>query len=316
MTPHEHNVENVGLSDADVARLTKPQREARVLELMADSHRILDEAIEQHITSEGRSVAGVVALFSGGNDSTVLAHMFREKATHAAHANTTIGIEKTRDFVRNTCEEWGLPLLERTAPFPEKNSYEALVLEQGFPGPGHHFKMFQRLKERALRVVRAELVTNPRKERVIFLAGRRRAESRRRQAIPMMDRVGSIVYASPLVHWTKPDMTTYRVMQGDVPRNEVSDLIHMSGECLCGSFASQGEREELTFWFPEVMEWISDLEERIADRDDIPEHRRVWGWGADPAVLKKSRTKASKVGILCSSCEDRFLPGMGEVIVA
>lgn len=303
-----------GATDADVARLNKHEREWRVLELMGQSHDLLTEAIDTHVHADAREVAAVVTLFSGGNDSTVLAHLFRQQATHAAHANTTIGIEKTREFVRNTCEEWGLPLLERTPP-READHYRALVLDQGFPGPGHHFKMFQRLKERALRQVRNELVTNPRRQRVIYLAGRRRAESQRRQAIPLMERQGSIVYVSPLVHWTKPDMTTYRLMHaksdptkgpGPVPVNETSDLIHMSGECLCGSFASPNEREELTFWFPGVMAEIAALEAEIADRDDIPAHRKKWGWGADPEVLKSTRTKRSKVGALCTSCDDRF----------
>ena len=304
------NEEHTAEKDAgliDVARLTRPERESRVIHLISESFRILDEAIEEHVVTPGKHVAAVVTLFSGGNDSTVLAYMFRDVATHAAHANTTIGIEQTRDFVRNVCEEWGLPLLERTPP-RETDHYRALVLDQGFPGPGHHFKMFQRLKERALRQVRSELVTN-RHQRVVFLAGRRRAESQRRQAIPLSERDGSIVWVSPLANWTKLDLTTYRLMRGDVPVNEVSDLIHMSGECLCGSFAAPGEREELTYWFPGTFAEIEALEAEIADREDIPAHRKTWGWGADPKVLRASR-KPSKVGALCTSCEDRFIPGL------
>ena len=59
-----------------------------------------------------------------------------------------------------------------------------------------------------------------------------------------------------------------------------------------------------------MFEDIAALEAEIADRDDIPVHRRTWGWGADPAVLAAAKTKASKVGALCSSCEDRFIPGL------
>lgn len=299
-----------------VARLTKQQREARVELLVVEARDILTQAIETHVTADKREVAAIVTLFSGGNDSTVLAHMFKDTATHAGHANTTIGIEQTRDFVRNTCEEWGLPLLERTSK-SERDSYRALVLDQGFPGPGHHFKMFQRLKERAIEQIQRELVGNPYRQRVVLLAGRRRSESQRRAQIPEVERNRSKVWVSPLVNWTKLDLNTYRLMQaaaGDpVPVNEVSDLIHMSGECLCGSFASAGERVEVSHWFPEVFEVIAALEAEIADRDDIPAHRKTWGWGADPAVLASSRTKASKVGALCSSCDDRFqdaLPGM------
>lgn len=162
--------------------------------------------------------------------------------------------------------------------------------------------------------VQRELVGNPYRQRVIFLAGRRRAESQRRAQIPEAERNRSKVWVSPLVNWTKLDMNTYRLMraaEGDpVPVNAVSDLIHMSGECLCGSFASAGERAEVSHWFPEVFEEIAALEALIADRDDIPAHRKTWGWGADPETLRKSRTKASKVGALCSSCEDRFIPGL------
>lgn len=287
-----------------VARMTGTQRKIRVQSLMAQARDYLNAAIEEHITNEGRMVAATVVLFSGGNDSTTLAHMFRDTVDYAAHANTTVGIEETRDFVRNTCEEWGLPLIERKPP-RESDHYRSLVLDHGFPGPAMHFKMFQRLKERALMQVRSELVNDPRKERVVFIAGRRRTESQRRAHVPISERRGSTVWVSPLVNWTKLDLNTYRLMAGDVPRNQASDLIHMSGECLCGAFAAPGERAEIDQWFPLALDEIRELEALLAGRVDIPEHRKTWGWGADPA--KKALDGASsKSGLLCSSCDDRF----------
>lgn len=306
MTDHLFGDDKLAMSNTDVARLTRTERTFRVSRLVAESDRILKQAIRDHITDDGKTVAAVVGLFSGGNDSTGLYFV-----THYAHANTGIGIEQTREFVRNTCEEWGIPLLERTAP-NEADHYRTLVLDQGFPGPGHHFKMYQRLKERALRQVQRELVTNPRRERVVFLAGRRRTESQRRADIPKAERRGSVVWVSPLVNWTRHDLNTYRLDMGDVPVNEVSDLIHMSGECLCGSFAAPGERAELTYWFPTTVADIEALEAEIADRDDIPEHRKTWGWGADPLVLAASRDKPSRTGLLCSSCDDRYQAALFE----
>lgn len=305
MTPDLFPADILPLTGEDVARMTRPQREARVTNLIAESRQILADAIEEHVLADKRRVAGIVPLFSGGNDSTTLLHLFRHDATHVAHANTTIGIEQTREFVRNVCEQWGLPLLERKPP-REIDHYEALVLDRGFPGPGHHFKMYQRLKERALEQVRRELVTQPYRERVVFIAGRRRSESQRRQSIPAAERNRSTVWVSPLVNWTKLDLNTYRLMCGDVPANQVSDLIHMSGECLCGSFATPNEREEIAAWFPEVFDQIAGLERAIADRDDIPEHRKTWGWGA-----YRRDVKPSKTGALCSSCDDRFAPQEG-----
>lgn len=297
----------LALSVDEVARLTRPQRENRVYDLMKESYGLLNQGIDELVLADNRTVVAVVVLFSGGNDSTTLAHLFRKHATHAAHANTTVGIEQTRDFVRNTCEEWGLPLIERMPP-RETDRYRALVLDQGFPGPGHHYKMFQRLKERALRQVRNELVSNPRRERVIFLAGRRRTESKRRANVPEFEREGSIAWVSPMVNWTKLDLNTYRLVHGDVPRNEVADLIHMSGECLCGSFATPGERDQLEDFFPFSLNEIRELESLLKDRPDIPEYRKTWGWGADPEKLKLARRKdkvPSKTGPLCDACADK-----------
>jgi len=297
-----------------VAALTGSQRERRVTSLIQQSRDILNAANEEHVWRDGRMVAATVVLFSGGNDSTTLAHLFRNDVDYAAHANTTIGIEQTREFVRNTCEEWGLPLIERMAP-REQDRYRAQVLRDGFPGPAWHHRMFQRLKERALEQVRRELVGNPRKERVVFIAGRRREESARRRSIPPSERRGSVVWVSPLVHWTKLDLNTYRLMAGDVPRNQASDLIHMSGECLCGSFAAPGERAEIEHWFPSALDEVRELEALIADRADIPDHRKTWGWGADPA-LKALDGKPSKSGLMCSSCDDRFQTSFDLGVVA
>lgn len=308
----------LAMSDYDVARLTGPQREARVEALVGQSRDLLNEAIEKHVWNDGRMVAATVVLFSGGTDSTTLAHLFRRDVDYFAHANTTIGIEETRDFVRNVAEEWGVPLLERMAP-REQDRYRAQVLRDGFPGPAWHARMFTRLKERALEQIQRELVSNPRKERVVFIAGRRRTESARRKRVPAMERKGSRVYASPFINWTKLDLNTYRLMHRvvtdtgrcahcgctGVPQNKASGLIHMSGECLCGAFAAPGEREEIDAWFPTALDEVRELEALIADRIDIPEHRKTWGWGADPA--KKALDGApSKSGLLCSSCDDRF----------
>jgi 3'-phosphoadenosine 5'-phosphosulfate sulfotransferase (PAPS reductase)/FAD synthetase len=303
------DLEVLAKTPEEVAALTRPEREQRVFDLMDESYRILDHGIDTLILADDRKVAAVVALFSGGNDSTVLAHLFRDRITHAAHANTTIGVEQTREFVRNTCDEWGVPLIERSAPRLE-DQYRALVLDRGFPGPAMHFKMFTRLKERALEQVRRELVAKPFKERVVFLAGRRRTESKRRANVPEFGRKGSTVWISPMVNWTKMDMNTYRLLSGDVPRNQVADVLHMSGECLCGAFASAGEREQLEEWFPGTMLEIRELEALIADRDDILDYRKTWGWGADPEVLKaakkKDRTPSKQSGILCQSCDDKW----------
>lgn len=274
-----------------IAELTAAQREQRVARLVEQGHQIVDKAWE---LAEGRMSAGWCILFSGGNDSTVLAHMMRHRAQYAVHANTTIGIEQTRQFVRDTCQTWGLELIERTAPVP----YRDLVLERGFPGPAMHFKMFSRLKERPLDEVRRELITAPRRQRVLFIAGRRRAESKRRTNIPLMETDGSAIWASPLAMWTKEDMGVYRAIaarDGDpVPFNSVSDALGMSGECLCGAFAQEGELDRIRLWYPDTAAEIDQLEADVRAAG----HKEPWcRWGHGKGK------PTEKAGRMCDSCD-------------
>lgn len=267
-------------------------------------------------------------LFSGGNDSTATAHMFKDRATHAGHAHTTIGLEATRQFVRDTCATWGLPLLERKPPRIEDH-YRSLVLNRGwskpgkngepaqplggFPGPALHWKMWNRLKQRALEQIQRELVTNGRRERVVYVSGRRRSESQRRSKIPENGRTGSIIWVSPLVNWTKLDLNTYRLATGDVPRNPVADTLHLSGECLCGSFSSPGERAQIEHFYPDdyAVELIRELETELQkpEYDHIPIWRKTWGWGAIPELLamaKASERIPRADGLCVGQCADRF----------
>lgn len=293
----------------EVAALSPGDRAIRVGHLMALAFEIVDTALEKHL--DEHRLVGKVVLFSGGNDSTTLAHLFRNDATHAAMANTGIGIEQTRQYVRDTCASWGLPLIEKHPP----DSYRDMVLGRvyaktgpnkgaqvypgGFPGPSAHAFYFQRLKERCFEQVRRDLVQKPRQERVLYIAGRRRQESDRRKDVPLFERRGSTIWASPLAFWTKPDMVTYRLLnKGTVPRNLASDLIHMSGECLCGAFAHKGELDEIAEWFPDTAAEIRALEAEVREAG-FPEPYCTWGHG------RGGKPKSNK---LCGNCVARFVP--------
>lgn len=287
----------------EVASLTRSQRELRVGQLMARAHEIIGMAILAN--GGARPIVAKAVLFSGGNDSTTLLHLMRQlgQVSHAVHANTGIGIEQTREFVRDICQRWDIPLIEEHPPVG--CTYREMVLDRGFPGPAQHWKMYQRLKERCLDQARGPLgVRRSQSKRALFIAGRRREESARRSDIVLHEPDGSVIWVSPLAEWTKLDLNTYRLMFG-VPHNEVADHIHMSGECLCGAFAKQGELEMVGDWFPATVEQIRALEAEIADRDDIPAERRTWGWGA----YRESVRPSKKTGALCTSCT---LPLFGE----
>jgi len=118
-----------------ISELNPSERIDRVGKLVDQANEIVDMAWEKE--SGGRMRAAWCVLFSGGNDSTVLAHMMRGRVDHAVHANTTIGVEETRQFVRDTCKNWNLNLIERVAPI----FYRELVIDRGFPGPAMHYKV-------------------------------------------------------------------------------------------------------------------------------------------------------------------------------
>ena len=75
--------------------------------------------------AEANSIYG---MFSGGHDSLCAAALasLHPLFAGAIHINTGIGIEETREFVRDTCERHFWPLHEIHAP---EGKYEQMVLE-------------------------------------------------------------------------------------------------------------------------------------------------------------------------------------------
>ncbi len=150
------------------------------------------------------------------------------------------------------------------------------------------------LKERGLRHARSRLLSDPRNQRIVFLAGRRRSESLRRKRIPIHEQEGATVWVSPLANWTVYDLNTYRLMTGDVPRNPVSALLHMSGDCLCGAYAKgAAELGLIREWFPDVATEIDRLAADVRAAGHRPPFD-AWGHG---------RGRHASSGRLCDSCD-------------
>lgn len=293
-----------------VMALTRSQREQRVERLIEMARTRHAEAIEKEVA--GRSVAGTCLLLSGGNDSYTIAHLFRDQATHVVHANTGTGIEATREHVRATAKAWGLPLIE-VHPKPGEG-YEDLVRGNvyavsrktgervrawpgGFPGPAAHHVMYTRIKERGFETIPHHFgISNSRTERVVFIAGRRRAESERRKTVPHYESKGTLVWSSPIAVWHKADLRTYRLMVGDVPINPVAQRLGMSGECGCLANAKPGEADRWREAYPDdpFIKRMDALEAEIADRPDIDPRFKKWGH----ALLLPNEDR-SEGGLLC-----------------
>lgn len=237
------------------------------------------------------------ALFSGGHDSLCATHvaMTNGYAQEVVHVNTGIGIEQTRTFVREVCDRFGWTLNELHPPV----SYDDLVIEHGFPGPAGHQFMYRRLKERALAAFARE--RKPRRGApFVYCTGVRRQESARRmrgqqQEWERAPKLGW-TWRAVILDWSKADCNAY-IAAHDLPRNQVVDTLHMSGECLCGSFARPGERDEIRLWFPDVDARIADLEARVRDAGH---HGCVWG--VRPPNVHRSQLALLPPGPLCAAC--------------
>lgn len=322
-----------GMPDVLAKRPPKAEdgdHEVRTLdEAIARSHAILDEALATY------PIVGTFWLSSGGNDSAIVGHLLRGRYDAVLHVNTGTGVPATTQYVRDVAAAWGDTLHE----LHPKNSYADLVMGrvlatrgpntgkravwQGFPGPVGHKVMYRHLKDEPLMAFRRSIVGDQgRTRKVAYLGGMRWAETERRfRNAEAIDQDGAIVWVSPLVHWTDAHMREYRArhrcqqqhehaehrlcFDGALPLNEVTEHLHMSGECLCGAFAKPGELDEIEFFYPEVAGTLRDLEHQ-AERAGIAACR----WGQKPPGGGDAETPA---GRLCSSCTIP-IPGQSDLV--
>ena len=277
-------------------------------ELVHQARLILSEAIEEH-----DPVAIYLAL-SGGNDSRCTTHVSMPVLANdprfrgAVLVDTGVAITEAHEAVWEYAQIVGVPLrIQRT---PER--YEEFVLEHGFPGPAQHGRMYQRLKERAIRLVTArEKEGQHWRARVMYVSGVRKYESRRRVKLTMpVQRDGAAVWCNPLFWWTTPERNAYQ-LANTIQRNPISEyLCGSSGDCLCGSMADPGgekEMETLRIWFPSMYRRLRELERRAA-------RAGVWSkWGHKPPAKPGSASDhpdlfAGFAGPMCAGCERRYDP--------
>jgi 3'-phosphoadenosine 5'-phosphosulfate sulfotransferase (PAPS reductase)/FAD synthetase len=257
-------------------------------QLIQEASNVITQAIADY------NPIKVYALVSGGNDSTVTAHLaatFGPRLDALVHINTGIGVEQTREYTRDFARWLNLPLIERHGP----RTYEDLVLQYGFPGPAAHRYMYIWLKERALQQVRRE-AQNGQRRRVVFITGVRLDESRRRMGhVEQIKRQGNTVWVAPIRDFTHQDIWDYRE-EHEIPRNEVTEILHMSGECLCGAFAKPKELDWLAMWYPDVANRIKRLEQQAHQAGLKSCH---WGPQSSKAIREAP-------GPLCHSCQGEF----------
>lgn len=257
---------------------------------------IIGMAVEQY-----KPVATYVG-FSGGNDSRAVVDWMMENVDGCQpfHINTGIGIEQTREYVRDTASDKKWKLVEIRAKEDCGQDYDELCRKHGFPGPDGHQMMYSRLKERGVRkLVREAKEGKSRRAKVMIASGIRHDESiiRMGYAGREVNTVGGQLWVNPLYWWNKKDRDIYNANSG-MPANPVAKALGMSGECGCGAFAQPGELERWRKVEPAFGRRIDKLQNEVLARG------YTWNWEGRPP---KGGHNEKQLGLfrlpMCVGCE-------------
>jgi 3'-phosphoadenosine 5'-phosphosulfate sulfotransferase (PAPS reductase)/FAD synthetase len=164
-------------------------------------------------------------------------------------------------------------------------------------GPKAHNTTYYWLKQRQVRRLVREHKRG-RHGRVGLVTGIRVSESERRMAAVMsvpVHRVGAQVWINPILDWTAADVSRFIASVG-LKRNRVVDLLHRSGECLCGALAHHSEMREIELWYPETAAVLHAYERLAHDNGHLED---VWAGRLSGVSRQQVRLP------LCSSCELR-----------
>lgn len=270
--------------------LTLPPELEPFPEMKLDAYQVYADAKVKYDPSH------VFALFSGGNDSKVLVEWAKRTIggclDAAVFIDTGIACPGVREFAEDFCSDRGVPLKVYETPYSE---FVAMCREHGMPGPGVHRWTYIRLKGDRVDQLVADHKTHH-YDRIMLLAGARRAESQRRMgtALPVKRRYAQ-VWVNPLIDWSHRDMREFRNLH-KLPESDVAALLHRSGECNCLAFPSEGERAMLMrlwpSWFEDTFGWL--------ERELKAAGHRYWMLG-----MPRPDADRDSGGELCDDCNKR-----------
>lgn len=232
------------------------------------------------------------ALVSGGKDSLSTAKVLQQagRLEAAVALKTRLSTPDWEEFVRRTCDEHDMPL----EVYETDQNYEQLVMQYGFPGPTKHLWFMQYLKGRAVRQFRRN------RPGAILASGVRADESVKRAANtkPVGDWEGVPILA-PIYDWTTDE--TWRFFTDHFSeRAPAYSTLQISGDCLCGAYAREDERQALEFHYPEIGKQMADIGTARAEQMRCAGKKPVrceWGWGWQEPVKQKA-----KEAMLCVEC--------------
>lgn len=134
-------------------------------------------------------------------------------------------------------------------------------------------------------------------QRVILATGIRHSESKRRMRYGTreVNTRGSQVWCNPIYWWSAEQRDAYKAAH-NLPRNPTSELLGMSGECLCGAFAYPGELAMVKLACPITHARIQRLQAEVAEA-------YPWGWEGRPPKGWRTVKPNIERRPLCVGCE-------------
>jgi 3'-phosphoadenosine 5'-phosphosulfate sulfotransferase (PAPS reductase)/FAD synthetase len=223
---------------------------------IGSSCRIMESAIASYQPTH------IVAMVSGGRDSAAAYALADEMGLPIdliLHGNTRTGIPLTTEFVT---DYYGTRRSD-FAVADAGDAYERYVMRKGFFGKGrtaHNFS-YRILKADPFRAAISRLIRKGKRgARVMLLNGARASESdNRRLNLPVARMDKGNMWVNICHHWTDGDRDAYLASR-DVPINPVAKALCRSGECMCGTMQTKGDRLEASALFPAWGAWLDSLE--------------------------------------------------------
>lgn len=274
------------------------------IELLESSKEIVNRAILEH------KPYAIVLMLSGGDDSmTALAvsKYLSVPITHIMFGNTRTGIQETTDFVLKVTAKESAKFIIADAG----NSYTDYVMRKGFFGVGEsaHGFSYNILKlNHFRRTISQEIRQGKRNRKILFINGARRLESKRREKTMVNPiRINKFrqmdVWVNIINEWEKHDCLNFLEDLG-IDRNPVSKELCRSGECMCGTMQTKGDRIEASVLFPKWGAWIDELDKAVKAKFGF-------GWGESmpkvPKLPKLPKLKTVEEQFMCTGCKINFV---------
>jgi 3'-phosphoadenosine 5'-phosphosulfate sulfotransferase (PAPS reductase)/FAD synthetase len=232
------------------------------------SAELLHQAIKEYQPTH------IVSLVSGGLDSAANDQVAREVGTKVdfiMHGRTGAGIEDTTRFVLDEYGNKGPGFILADAG----TKYEEYVERKGFFGVGigaHMFSYHLLKKDPFTAAISREIVKKRLGYRIMLLTGARKSESANRRVNLRLSKIykGKLWFNS-IFNWTSGERDQYIEACG-IRKNPVAVQLCRSGECMCGTMQSQGDRLEASVLYPEFGAKLDYLDARA-------KRKFGFGWG-------------------------------------